>query len=112
MRDVDRRRVILGCGVGLLPLLSACWRYSQTTVQEENESYLRLVGDLTGVSIALDGHGPQELRGSGGDVAEDSTLWKVLPGRHLVELHRGGEVILKRDIFVGRSQVIEIAVPR
>jgi len=80
--------------------------------QEEGRSHLRLIGNLEGVSLSLDGGQAIDLLGDNAQIAESGTLWEVLPGRHLVELFRDGRSILRRDLYVGRGQALELAVPR
>jgi len=92
-------------------LPAGCWKQSEISKLEENKAYLRFVGNAEGVELALDGGGLLKLVDSAGKVIEDGTLWEILPGRHLVELHRGGAQILRRDLYVGRGQTLDIAVP-
>jgi len=108
----NRGRVVLAFAVLISFALGGCWRHSQISTLEEARSYLRLIGDLEGVELSLDGSEAMELLGPHGKTAKNGTLWQVLPGRHLVELYRSEQRILRRDLYVGHDQVLDIAVPR
>ena len=112
MSTLNRRPCLLALAVLVSSLLVSCWSQTSVHVQEEGLSYLRLKGDLAAVVLTLDGGEGLPLLNSEGETAASNTLWEVLPGRHLVELHRAGERILRRDLFVGQGQVLEVAVPR
>jgi hypothetical protein len=112
MNTLDRRGLFLVACLTLAPLVGGCWKHSEITAQKEDRSFLKLQGDLAGVSLRLDGGEPIALLDEDGEAAESGTLWEVLPGRHLVELVRGGRSILRRDLYVGPGQPLEVAVPR
>lgn len=96
--------------VAISPFLAGCWRHSELARQEEGVSYLKFLGSTSGVELVLDGSERMELGGpvEGG---KEGVLWTVLPGRHLVVLYRGDAAVLKRDLYAGPGQVLEIAVP-
>ena len=112
MKGLGRRACLLALAFMFSSLLLGCWKQSSLAVQEEGSSYLRLNGDLTNVVLVLDGGEGLPLLDSRGKTSASSTLWEVLPGRHLVELHRNSALVLRRDLFVGQGQVVEVSVPR
>jgi len=114
MKTVPRagaRFWILLCLVLGAALPAGCWQKSEMSTMEENKAYIRFVGDIAGVEFALDGGARLLLVDSSGAVAEDGTLWEVQPGRHVVELYRAGAQIVRRDLYVGRGQTLDVAVP-
>ena len=107
-----RELVALACLLGCATLLPGCWRKSNLVVQEEATAYLRLVGDVTGVVVELDSSGTRQALPLEDQEEQGLLLLEVLPGRHLVELYRGNERILRREVYCSLGQVVEIAVPR
>jgi len=104
------RRPILLLLAATSILLAGCWRQSEIARQEEGVSYLKFLGSTSGVLLVLDGSEETELSGPARDGGGD-VLWKVLPGRHVVVLTRGGVPILQRNVYAGPGQVLEITVP-
>jgi len=110
----DRGSALLGllaCLALGTALPAGCWQQSEISKLEENKAYLRFVGDAAGVELALDGGGHLKLVDSAGQVIKDGTLWEIQPGRHIVELYRGGAQIVRRDLYVGRGQTLDVALP-
>jgi hypothetical protein len=109
------RGTALVCTLACLALAAAlpigCWQQSQVSKLDENKSWLRFVGDIAGVELALDGGAHLKLLDSAGQVAPEGTPWEIQPGRHIVELFRGGARILHRDLYVARGQTLDVAVP-
>lgn len=108
------RRAFLGRTLTLVAcagLLAGCWKKSEMVVQEEGKAFLRVMGDVSGVSVEFDGSGKLLALDTEAMREEDLVLLQVLPGRHRVELHRGGQRIVTRDLYFGLGQTVEIAVP-
>ncbi|HVS19775.1 MAG TPA: hypothetical protein VMT18_14315 [Planctomycetota bacterium] len=93
-------------------LLAGCWKKSEMVVQEEGKAFLRVTGDVTGVELELDGSGTRRPLVPAGMDDDDLVLLQVLPGRHLVELYRGGQRLVARDLYFSLGQTVEIAAPR
>jgi hypothetical protein len=111
-----RRRSIASLGLLACLALGAalpagCWQQSEISKLDENSAYLRLLGNVAGVELALDGGGRLKLVDSAGQVVKEGTLWRIQPGRHIVELYRDGAQILRRDLYVARGQTLDVEVP-
>lgn len=109
MTDATRRDFVRCSAALLLTALTGCWPQREMTVQEEDRAYLRFIGNRRGLELQLDGGGRQKL-GTSESRGED-TLWQVQPGRHRVELYRGGERVLRRDVYVGLGQTLDLTIP-
>lgn len=102
---------LLACLALGAALPAGCWQQSEISRLDENKAYLRFVGGVAGVELALDGGGRLKLVDSAGQAVKEGTLWEVQPGRHVVELYRDGAQILRRDLYVARGQTLDVAVP-
>jgi hypothetical protein len=110
-RAALRQLFSLVCLLGCAALVSGCWKKSEMVVQEEGKAFLRVMGNVSGVELELDESGTRKALDTEELLEEDIVLLQVLPGRHLVQLHRGGSVIVTRDLYFGLGQTVEIAVP-
>jgi hypothetical protein len=111
-RSFLRETIALPGLLACAALLGGCWKKSEIVAQQEGKAFLRVMGNVSGVEMELDDSGTRKALDTEELLAEDVVLLQVLPGRHIVELYRGGERIVTRDLYFGHGQTIEIAVPQ
>lgn len=80
-------------------LLSACAYPLSSIEQGQDPSAIYFVGAPPGVQVYVDG----VLRGDAEDFNGRGAVLQVTQGRHLIELRRGSETILRKEVFVGEG---------
>jgi len=87
----------------LLLLLSACGGYQATTVQKDEVSYVKFVGDWKGVEVHIDNLEPIQLA--------DQNKYGLAPGKHSIKVFRGERLLLNRVLFISDQEVREVRIP-
>lgn len=94
--------------VALLSLGSVCCKMPNTTVQTvDGRSTLKLVGAPAGAVIFLDGN----LVGNAEAYVGDPKVLSVEPGTHLVEVKKGGKILVSQRVFFGGGEMRSISIP-
>jgi hypothetical protein len=96
------RRIILFLAVAAL---SACAYPTGSVQQGEAPSAVYVVAAAEGTEIYIDG----VRRGLASDYDGKKKVLRVTPGRHVVELRTGAEVLLKKTVFVAEGAQIAIS---
>ncbi|MGE4259663.1 hypothetical protein [Shewanella sp.] len=99
--------------IAITLFLSACSSHYETTTQVDDKAYLQLSGSLAGAQLVLDQQPAINLDGVASYTEKDETVIKfvVATGNHLVEIHKNGETLVKRNIFVTNGNTFEIRIP-
>lgn len=97
-------------------LLVACTSGYQSTTQHADEgAYIRLSGNFMGTELTLNEQTPIRLQeGSTRTFRLDNervALFEVTPGTQRVQIRREGQVVVNREVYVGRGNTIAIRVP-
>lgn len=93
-------------------VLGSCWRMNEVRSQADSTAYLQFIGDARGLELALDGEAPLALAAGGGSGSVEDVRWSLPSGRHLIELYRHGQVVLRRDLYIGPGETRIIEVPK
>lgn len=111
------QRLIKLCFAALAVLfLVACTSsYESTTQQADDGAYIRLSGNFMGAELTINQQPPIQIReGSTRTFQLDNervALFELNPGAQRIRITRGGEVIVNREVYVGRGNTIAIRVP-
>lgn len=111
------QRLIKLCFAGLAVLfLAACTSsYESTTQQADDGAYIRLSGNYMGTELTINQQPPIRIQeGSTRTFQLDNervALFELSPGAQRIRITRGGEVLVNRELYVGRGNTIAIRVP-
>jgi uncharacterized membrane protein len=84
-------------------LLSGCG--SKVGVQTtEQEGYIYFNGNTNGASVSIDGNASFNIKSG------QNNQYSVKPGKHIIEISKNGQLILKREIYIGDGIAKEIKV--
>lgn len=87
----------------LLLGLAACGGYQAATIQKDEVSYVKFVGDWKGVTIHIDNLEPIQL--------VDQNKYGLAPGKHTIKVFRGERLLLNRVLFISDQEVREVRIP-
>lgn len=89
--------------LALIFTVSGCG-YKEGVAIASQKSYLYFTGDTDRIKVSVDG-------GKSFSVKEGQlNQYSIKPGKHLVEIYRDNNVIIKREIFVSDGVAKEIEV--
>ncbi|MCC5879508.1 MAG: hypothetical protein JJU03_06420 [Idiomarina sp.] len=96
--------------------LAACTSsYESTTQQADDGAYIRLSGNFMGTELTINDQAPIRLReGSTRTFRLDNervALFELSPGAQRIRITRDSELIVNRELYVGRGNTIAIRVP-
>ena len=96
--------------------LAACTSsYESTTQQADEGAYIRLSGNFLGTELTINEQAPIQLReGSTRTFRLDDervAVFELMPGPQRIRITRGGELLVNRELYVGRGNTIAIRVP-
>ena len=98
--------------LGIL-ILHACG-YQEGIVQKGEKSFIKFTGNRTNVSVQIDDMN-QFVLTSGTDSEKssgnDNKLYQVSPGKHSIKVHRDGELIVNRILFLDNQTTTEVIIP-
>jgi len=80
-----------------LAFLSACVYPTTTVEQGRGDAGLYFIGAPEGATAYVDGI----LAGPASEYDGSNQILGVIPGRHLIEVRSGGEILLNQEIYVG-----------
>jgi hypothetical protein len=97
------RKVLLGLGLATsLAGVTGC--HSVTgTVSHDPTGYFSILGAADGDVAIIDGGAPVPIR--------PDTPIVVVPGKHRVQVSRGGTVVMDREVLVSDLQTLELRLP-
>jgi hypothetical protein len=78
--------------------------YKEGVVTSEQKSYLYFTGNVKDVSVVVDGGEKFNVE------AGQNHRYKIAVGKHTIIIHRGTEMIVKREIFISDGIAKEIEV--
>ncbi|WP_304545067.1 hypothetical protein [Sulfurimonas microaerophilic] len=84
-------------------LLSGCG-LKQGVETSAQKAYLYFSGDTDDVLVSIDNGEPFEVKEG------RENQYSIKPGKHLIEISKDGEIIIKREIYVGDGIAKEIEV--
>lgn len=84
-------------------ILSGCGYKSGVTTEEE-KAYLYFSGSMDNVSVSVD-NGPAFTVKNGKE-----NQYKIKPGKHVVKVFRGKELVVEREVYIGDGISKEIEV--
>lgn len=111
------QRLVKLCFMGLAVMfLAACTSsYESTTQQADDGAYIRLSGNFMGTELSINQQPPIRIReGSTRTFRLDNervALFELTPGAQRIRITRDGEVVVNRELYVGRGNTIAIRVP-
>jgi hypothetical protein len=97
------KKIILALGLFLILALSGCG-YKEGAVTISQKSYLFFTGNVTNTKVSIDGGEKFNV------LAGQNNQYSVKPGKHLVEVYRDGEIVVKREIYLGDDIAKEIEI--
>lgn len=89
--------------LGLFLIFSGCG-YKEGVVTTSSKTYLYFTGNVSNAYVSIDG-GQRFAVKAGAD-----NQYSLKPGKHLVEVFRHGNVVVKREIFTSAGIAKEIEV--
>lgn len=97
-------------------LLTACTSgYQSTTQQADDGAYIRLSGNFMGTELVINEQTPIRIReGSTRTFRLDNervAVFELMPGPQRIRITRDGELLVNRELYVGRGNTIAIRVP-
>jgi len=96
-------KILLTIATALVLLMSGCGS-KEGVKSEAQKSYLYFTGNTSDVMVSVD-------KGTEFSVeAGQDNQYGVKPGKHLVEVSRDGQLIIKREIYLGDGVAKEIEV--
>lgn len=102
--------------VGLVLTLAACTSgYESTTQQADEGAFIRLSGNFMGTELVINEQPPIQIReGSTRTFRLDNervVVFELMPGPQRIRITRNGELLVNRELYVGRGNTIAIRVP-
>lgn len=105
----SRLPLFFGCLLLTLGLfLSGCQSHNSEVNTPAPRSYLSFLRYDDTVQVYVDG---QLMPALGVDDDGKPVLLEVTPGRHEVVVSRGGREVVRRTVFLGNGQNLEILIP-
>ena len=89
--------LLLCCALG-------CGGYTSTVTAKESPGWIRLVGDMTNVTVSVD-------KGPTWSPKKEVDRYELAPGTHEVRIFRGGQLVVQRAIIVTEGIEAEVKVP-
>lgn len=111
------RRLIKLCiaGLAILALAACTSSYESTTQQADDGAYIRLSGNFMGTELTINDEPPIRVReGSTNTFRLDNervALFELNPGSQRIRITRDGELVVNRELYVGRGNTIAVRVP-
>ena len=96
-------KILLTIAVALALFISGCGS-KEGVRTEAQKSYLYFSGNTSGALVSIDKGEEFSVK------AGSNNQYGVKPGKHLVEISRDGNLIIKREIYVGDGIAKEIEV--
>ena len=92
----------------VLITLSSCG-YKEGVIQPGDKSYLVFTGNTQNIQIIIDNRDPFSAQTS----VESGRVkhYQISPGKHMIVIKKGNEIVLQREILVGSGMTKEIQVP-
>lgn len=97
--------VLISC---FLITVSSCG-YKEGVIQPGNKSYLVFTGNTDDIQVTIDDNVP--FLGQASVEEGKETLFQISPGKHMIVIRRGNEIVLQREIIIGNGMTKEIQVP-
>jgi hypothetical protein len=99
----------LRAGIAVAVLLACgCFREVKDETMPDAVSYLTFQGSGAAVSLVVDG---TSIAANVVLQPSDGVRYQVTPGRHTIEVRRGGAVVVNRQIYVGEGETFAVSVP-
>ena len=89
-------------------LACGCYRQVKEETMVDAVSYLTFQGSGAAVTLVVDG---EPIAADVVLEPSDAVRYQVTPGRHTIEVHRGGAVVVKRQIYIGEGETFAVSVP-
>ncbi|WP_133408044.1 hypothetical protein [Parashewanella tropica] len=94
--------------------LVGCGSSYKASTQVAEGAFLQLSGDFWNTTLKIDGQTSMEISEDSVesfDIGDKEVVrFDLTPGTHLVEILRGGKVVVKRKIYVSNGNVFEVNV--
>jgi len=97
--------VLISC---FLITVSSCG-YKEGVIQPGNKSYLVFTGNTEDIQVTIDDNVP--FSGQARVEEGKENLFQISPGKHMIVIRRGSEIVLQREIIIGNGMTKEIQVP-
>lgn len=101
----------------MLGLVAACG-YQEAVTQRSDVAYLRFSGETRGISIQIDNGNLIDLESYEWAANPEQQaeyhaykLYKIKPGKHVVEAFRDGKLLLRKLFFIANQETVEIELP-
>lgn len=91
--------------LGLIILLIGGCTYNSGVIQKDNVAYLKIAGNLNGISLQVDDGNINQLI----DASED-TVYEISPGVHIITIRRNSEIVVKRKLYFDNQITKEVMV--
>jgi hypothetical protein len=89
----------------MLFVVSGCG-YNSGVRSEAAASYLYFTGEAEGVEVSIDNVPAFTVTKTG-----MANQYRITPGKHLIVITRGAQVIVKRELLIGDGHEKEIYIP-
>lgn len=90
----------------LLVMISACG-YNTGVSSSDPVSYIYFTGGAEGAEVFIDGASAFVVTKTG-----SKNLYKISPGKHVITIKKGSNVLVKRSMLLGDGHEKEINVPK
>ncbi len=97
------KKIIFIIGLFIFLSFSGCG-YKEGTVTATQKSYLYFTGNVSNVVVSLDGGERFNV------IAGQNNKYSIQPGKHLIEVYRNGDIVVKRELYIGDDIAKEIEV--
>ncbi len=85
-------------------LFISCGGYNEGVVQKAEKGFLKFVGDINTVTVAID-------EGEGFSLDPKIEVYQVKPGKHSLKVYRNNQLIVNRVVLVDNQTTMEIQIP-
>ena len=82
----------------------SCGGYNEGVVQKAEKGFLKFVGDIKTVTVAID-------EGEGFSLDQKIEVYQVKPGKHSIKVYRDNQLIVNRVVLVDNQTTMEIQIP-
>lgn len=97
------KKIILILGLFIFLSFSGCG-YKEGTVAATEKSYLYFTGDVSNALVSIDSGEKFNV------ISGQNNQYLIKPGKHLVEVYKDGEIVVKRELYIGDGIAKEIEV--
>lgn len=90
--------------------------YKEGIIQKSEMSFLKFTGNFENATVQIDDKVPFVLKSvsvvdNSEREATDNILYQISPGKHVIKVYRGGELLINRILLLENQVITEVRIP-